>query len=332
MTEIPVDANVIAKIQKLLNLAANNTNPEEAASAASKAQELMTSYNLSNATIERASGIVNGKREELKVQGGFYQYQRDLWEAVARLHFCLYWTQEYATERTKKIIRRGVTYHKGDRVIKKRHALVGRVVNTTAASILAQYLETSVEKMIRERLRDDTRVLWGKWGISYREGAVSDLLARIGEKYEDILDQQEREKTAAKEKTTKAGRPKEGMGTAITLSAYIDAETDANNDFIHGEGWSARQAAERAREAEDYRKRQETYTRWAAAHPEEAAARAEEARKAARRHRGGYGRQSYADSKTRDHSAFYSGRDDAKAIGLDRQTGDGRNTKRIAKS
>lgn len=58
--------------------------------------------------------------------------------------------------------------------------------------------------------------------------------------------------------------------TAVTLTTFIDEETDANLDFIHGEGYSAKKAAERAETARVNASRKRGYNRRAAANPKEA--------------------------------------------------------------
>jgi hypothetical protein len=74
-----------AKIQKLLNLAANNPNEEEeATAAAAMAQKLLTEYNLDASLVETA-GSDDGRREEIKTRGGFYKFERYLWHKVAEL-------------------------------------------------------------------------------------------------------------------------------------------------------------------------------------------------------------------------------------------------------
>ena len=323
MNDLPAPNEVMARIQKLLNLAAKNPSQEEAALAMEKANELMLKWNLSTAAVERSSGVIDGKREELKVQGGFYQYQRSLWESLAELHFCLYWTQEYNAVRDKTIKRRGAVYAKGSSVVRKRHRLVGRIINTTAVRHMAEYLEGSIERALRERLTivegDTTRLdhgnLWSAFGISFREGAVDELMIKISARRHQML----RDEGQRKERQQEQADAGVSNSTALTLSTYIDAETDANNDFLYGEGWSAEQARERAERAAEYERRSREYTEWAAAHPEEAQKREEEARKSRRRQRHSYGRAEREREK--DWRAYGAGRDTGKSISLDPQAG-----------
>jgi hypothetical protein len=73
---------MLPKIEGLLNLAAAAGTPEEAASATAKAQELLTKYNLDTAMLEENGSAASAKREEAKVEGGLYSFQRDLWRAI----------------------------------------------------------------------------------------------------------------------------------------------------------------------------------------------------------------------------------------------------------
>ncbi|HLY75797.1 MAG TPA: DUF2786 domain-containing protein [Planctomycetota bacterium] len=301
MTDLPAPQDVIERIQKLLNLAAKNPSAEEAAAASAKAQELLQKYNLDAALIERHSGK-SDKREDLKLRGGFYEYQQSLWSAVARLNFCIYWTQVYWDDT------RGRKYPDGTRqgVKSKRHRLVGRVVNTTTTKIMATYLEGAIEKLLRERLGGDNTQLFSRWAMSYREGAVARLVEKIGERQRAQLAEER-----AKEKLKTVG---EGMGQALVLSHYINAEYDANIDFVYGEGTSARWASERAEKAAERKRAEAEYTAWAAAHPEEAKKREEAMRKERRsRSRGG------PAPKEIDYNAYRHGQNAAEDISLDQQ-------------
>lgn len=310
-------------IQKLLNLAAKNPNQEEAASALAKANEWMTRYNLDVATIENNTGKKDGRREELKVDGGFYQFQRDLWASVADLNFCLVWTQKYNAEAVRYVDDYtgaksmtpgfGKTRQKVS-VVKSRIALVGRVVNTRTCQAMVSYLQVAVERALEERLgslgKDDMSKT-NNWSMSFRKGCIQGIVEKVQDRREAFLAEQW-------EKERKAARSATGVSTAtgITISAYQDQEKDANMDFIYGEGWSAKQALQRAERAAARAKREAEYTAWAKANPEEAKAKQEALDKEARksRYRGGS-----SPKDNTDYTAFYSGVDASKKISIDPQ-------------
>lgn len=157
MTDEPNMDAILDKIAKLLNLAAKNSNEHEATAAAAKAQELLTTYNLDVAAVERVSGRTSGKREDAKVNGGFYNYQQYLWRTVSRINFCLHWVMTYKDLRDKTITRHGRTYAKGDIVWRKQHRIVGRQVNVATTKAMAAYLEDATHQAWRQQFRTALR-------------------------------------------------------------------------------------------------------------------------------------------------------------------------------
>lgn len=275
MTELSPEAQAAAaKAQKLLKLAAGRTTPEEAASATAKAMELLAAYNLTMAQAEQA-GSDSGKREQARVRGGMYQYQQDLWRAIAELNFCLYWRQRHYLRRTLR--RRAWDGQMESYELdgyEFRHTLVGRVLNVTMTRNMGQYLEEAIERLVKERFPLNSQ-RFERDAVSFREGIASELVCRLRDRRIRVL-QEERERAAK----AAAGNV---TAQALTLGSLAQREREANADFLYGEGWSAKQAAERARQAAAARAAEEAYTKWAAENPEEAAkeeARAEaEARK-----------------------------------------------------
>lgn len=97
--------------------------------------------------------------------------------------------------------------------------------------------------------------------------------------------------------------------TALTLFHYVDAEHDANVDFVWGEGTSRRWAEERAALAARRRGDADAYARWAEANPEDARAADRRRRSSTPREREG----------RYDPSAYWAGFDAAETISLDQQ-------------
>lgn len=318
---------IIEKVEKLLRLANKNPNEAEAAAAAAKAQELLTAYNLDMAMVgEVSSG--NAKREQAKLKGGAYLYQRDLWNSVARLNFCLHWNDTKRSIYPKKRKLWDGTWQKYDWVRWQwHHFIVGRVVNVVATRTMAEYLEGAIERVLRERLADritgivPNTQLFSKWAVSYRSGAAMRVVEKLDERRNEMVAEENRKKA-------EAARAGTSTATALTISSYKDAETDANMDFLYGEGFSAKQAAQRAERARLAREAEEEYTRWAAANPEEA--RAEEAK-----------RRKEAEKRTRkprrekqytgDSGAYWAGYDAAESISIDQQVDRGDRALRIGR-
>lgn len=311
---------IAGKVAKLLNLAAKAGTEEEAAAATAKANELMIKYNLEAAAVEKSG---DAKREEIKTDGGFYAFQRSLWQSVAELNFCLYWTQMYRAEATRYVdIYTGAKSmapgpNKERRkvpVLKYRHRLVGRTVNTRTAIAMGEYLQQVIERIVNESIKADDLDKSGHYANSFRRGVADAIIEKVEDRRSEYLREERKKQQAAAEQ---GGR---GDGTSLSLQVYIDKETDANNDFLYGEGWSAEQARKQQAAAVERKRKLEEYARWAAAHPEEAKAKEEEARKEARKYRG---RSSYRSSSDNiDYSAYYRGKKAGASVSIDPQVRD----------
>lgn len=325
MNELP-DDKVLDRIQKLLNLAADKSNENESANAAAAAQQLLSQYNLDIATVEKAGDVKAGKREEAKVDGGFYTYSRELWAAVAKLNYCMYWTQEYSIFTKSKRVGTGRDrWTTQGHVNKKRHALVGRIVNTRATIAMAQHLEQAIERATLDRLGLRTgTVLSGQtlpaningmrfsnWAVSFRKGAAARVIGQLEDRRQLIVDEAEKQRKADERRAKRAGV---STATGMTIADLTKSEHIANHDFTYGDGSWARIQAQRAENARLRRLEDERYTKWAKEHPEEARAEEEKQRKARRRSGGG---SSPRDNI--DRSAYWSGYDEAATISLDQQ-------------
>lgn len=311
-------ANILSKLGKLLQT--KGTTEAEAESRTAKAMELLAKYNLSMDDVMReADGT--GKRAEEKLKGGFYQFERDLWTAVAELNFCWYlrwWTHERTDKPRKYKVNDPNSYDYdeyryayGSKKV-YQHRIIGRQVNIAGTKAMATYLIQTTQRLTLERLHGDNSQMLSRWAISYKEGIVARVCEKLYDRRRQVLSE-EREKQRAAEKMAMAGASTE---TALSLATHTQREREANYDFVMGEGWSARAAADRAERAMLDRMSQEDYTAWAAANPEKAAARAEEERNARRsRSRGGGASQ----ERQRDWGAFRAGYEAGEKVGIDPQ-------------
>lgn len=316
----PDQEAILDKVQKLLNLAAKNSNEAESTAAAAKAQELLLKHNLSTAALEKTSGG-SGKRMQEEVEGGFYRYQREVWEQVARLNFCRHWVQKKWVAPEERV--RGTRF-------KRRHVLIGRQVNVRTTINMAGYLLAAIERITREvcaEKRIENTV--GNWAMSFREGMAHRITEKLWERRQDLIAAEEKRMREAQARAAAAGV---SSSTELTISSLAQSEADANRDFVRGveEGTTAR---ERAKDAAEARKREEEYTRWAAANPEAAKAKAEQKEKEAeawlKKHRSrGGSRDTRYDHV--DYQAFNAGRKKGDEIGLDPQTSQtNKNARRI---
>lgn len=305
--------SVLVQIQKLSQLASRNPNEHEAASAMAKAQELLERYNLTLSEVQEAQ-VGSGARQKAALEGGFHQYERDLWRDVAHLNFCVYWHERYWNskgERNKYGEVRQWMY---------RHRVVGRRVNVAATQAMAGYLMEVATRLTREHTQGlNTKYSLSNWANSYRRGIVARICRKLRERRNEAL-------RAEEERRAQEARAADGSvstSTALSLAVYVDREYDANLDFIYGEGTAARWAAERARQAAIKRMSEEEYTRWAAANPEEARKHQAEMRRQTRQ------ANSKADTSNIDRSAFWSGYDAGAEVSIDQQVDVGRPAGRI---
>ena len=307
----PAAEAVIGKIQKLLNQANDKgIGAAEKDAFQAKAQALMLQHNLDTATVERNAGTT-GKREQALVEGGFYRWQRELWDDVADVNFCTYWSQVHwvRVEDARRKYRTGGTYVVDIEVRRRRHALIGRTVNVRATEVMARYLEQATARAVDERFPDRRE---DGYTASFREGVAYRLGQRLRARRREILDKERRE-MAARDRAARSGV---STATAITVTSYTRSEKEANIDFRYGEGTSARWAADRAAAAAERQAAEEEYTRWAAAHPDEARAKEEAQRKKDARRDGRASRERFG--KVKD-GTFWQGVDAGEKISLDPQ-------------
>jgi hypothetical protein len=212
---------VISKVEKLLALAGNNTNEAEAQAASEKAMELLAAYNLSMAMV--GDSTKTATRADKKLNGGLYGWQRDLWNAVAKLNFCEY--------RFIRGLTKGSSY---------QHRLVGREENVVSARVMAEYLQQAVERLAQEWSRDlGYRSVFVREAIAYREGMASRLSSRLWDlRYQRIREDRRKQEEQAANATGQ---------NALVLADVIHAEEDLNADYMEGlePGTHARWRAER---------------------------------------------------------------------------------------
>lgn len=207
----PEAEKAIDRVAKLLALAKNNDSEGEASSAMDAAMRILEAYNLDMALVERRSGDTSTrKREDQKTGGGLYKWQRVVWENVATLNFCRY--------ASVKGLRAGSKYE---------NRVIGSNVNVLSTTLMAEYLQTTIERMAATWVRDTYAPGTSRFirhSIAYREGMAD----RIGQRLQSL--RWDREDTAKRERDA---MPR-GDGTSLILVDVIEAERDANDDVLHG--------------------------------------------------------------------------------------------------
>jgi hypothetical protein len=332
---------VTATVQKLLNLAAKNSNEHEAAAATARAMEMLAAYNLDLSTLEQG-GQANGKREDARVRGGMYTYERELWSGIAAINFCMYFPLKRVTY--LKDANGSWIYNRSGSDAKRKiafeHKIIGRTVNTAGTRAMGTYIQGTIERLVQERFPVNSQRFTSE-AVAYREGMAEAVMDKLRKRRR--AQQAEQDEAAERERVARDRAARAGVSTSTTLTIrdVIKSEHEANYDFLHGdgawaekeerarrweEGWEKRQAlaAAAAKEAEA------AHARWAAANPEEAAAeekkRLAKQRAAERRaSRSGGGRwRARAETpaeRRQGSNYFYEGKDRGQSISIDPQAG-----------
>lgn len=241
--------SIIDKVQKLLALAGNNTNENEAAAATEKAMALLEAYNLDMAVIGKTGK--GQQRNDTRLKGGLYGWQRNLWDSVARLNFCNYWFI--------RGLARGSVYE---------HRILGSQANVASTKVMADYLQQAVERAARDyaKLQYPGQSIFIREMIAFREGMSRRLCERLERKRWDTLNEER-----AKAEEARRNQPAGTGGTGLVLASVIQTEEDLNNDYEMG--WEPGTSAARRAEREAKKAAADAILKaWELANPEEAAA------------------------------------------------------------
>lgn len=166
-TDQPIDGSILAKIRKLLALAADKTNEHEAAVAAAHAQRLLLEHNISMAVLEstgqeKAESVGNLRQERAVKSGSGTKWREILAYAVARSGFC-----ELIT---------GLTTGKIS------YIWIGRDTDVQTSIYVFEYLERELERLSQE-------YSVGRWAQAKEEAERQGMKFHA---YEAVLRQQNR--------------------------------------------------------------------------------------------------------------------------------------------
>lgn len=327
--QIANDQDLVDKIGKLLAVAASTKNDAEREAFEARAFSLMEANNLDMAAIEMGNSSAKAaKRSDEKLAGGLYQFQRDIWAAVADLHFCMYWTlRVYDNTKTSRYWARQYggaanvpEWRRGG--FRFQHRLVGRTINITSARIMCEYILGRIEQLVRDRYPNQPNMWFSSEATAFREGIADEVEYKIFKRRQSQLAEADRKKREAEKEAAAKRGSGVSLGTELTLSNVKDNEEAGNYDFLHGDGAWAKKLAREAKWAEERRLAEEEYTKWAQENPEEAKKQEEERRKRARsRNRSswnaGMGRS--AKEKRQESGEYWRGRKEGEKLSIDPQ-------------
>jgi uncharacterized protein DUF2786 len=164
-----MNERILERIQKLLALTeARGATPEEAASAAAKAQSLLFEHNLSMASVERHD-TDKGKTEQfantdflMNATRFSVSWHRTLLGGIASANFC------------KAVFGQGATAH-----------IIGQTSNVEVVAYLYNYLSREIERLATEGLRREGVLEHRRrWKVSFCYGAAMTIRQRLREQKE----------------------------------------------------------------------------------------------------------------------------------------------------
>ena len=157
---------IIERVQKLLKLAGNNTNENEALAALEKAQAILAEHNLTMAEIGELpeAESEDQKRQRFDTETNMPErYNRWIWNAVGKANGCYV-----------------VSCRPNPKAYRTIYTMVGRRVNTIVATQMALYLCQTMKRLCNEAAKAEGRKDF-PWKNAYLVGMASRLCQRIAE-------------------------------------------------------------------------------------------------------------------------------------------------------
>lgn len=167
---------ILERIKKLLNLAGNNPNESEAASAMEKVQALLAEHNLSMSDVKTHDKAEDGFVIDSTLETDSRPWRRQLATMVGELYFCTYFFA-YRKQMTKA---RKCGYIRYD-----VHNFVGARHNVAVVHLMFQYLNDAVDRLARDgatRLSVKERTPYVN---SFRHACANRLCHRIQKRIDD---------------------------------------------------------------------------------------------------------------------------------------------------
>jgi hypothetical protein len=219
------------RVRKLLALAGNNPNEEEAARAAEKAQEILAEHNLSIADIKTDTDVDETPVEDDELITNQQQWRRDLGSIVAEMYFCQYLF----------MILPGY---------KDQHTFIGARHNVEVAKLFFTYLHMAVDRLAIAGAKDRPKDMQSTYRTTFRKACTSRLYRRIqdrinaakrgqivmesGKNLPALLDVYE----ASKKQIMNYVKKEYGMD-AFKVAKRRDVSTKVRDDGAHRDGLKA---------------------------------------------------------------------------------------------
>lgn len=159
---------VILKIQKIMELAGNNPNEHEAASAAEKAQAMLAEYNLTMADIMKAGEQpMSDMCLDASYKTDSYKWRLGIGTAVAQLYFCAYFFRPVERNRPVNNV---------------YHCFAGERHNVAVATLMFRYLVETINRLAREGAKSLPDKERSPYRTTFRQQAALTLRYRLIER------------------------------------------------------------------------------------------------------------------------------------------------------
>lgn len=156
---------IIDRIRKLLALAGNNTNENEALVALEKAHALLAEHNLTLAEVQAKGSEPDAKRVEEKTETNLSErYFRVVWNGAALLNYC------YCISERPSPFKRQTFYY-----------IIGREINTIVATELALYLCQTMKRLMNEECKRA-----GRKDNAFKESFLKGMSGRLWQRMEEM--------------------------------------------------------------------------------------------------------------------------------------------------
>lgn len=219
--QTPIDPKVIARIQKMLNLARDGGATEgEANAAMDAAEKTMAKYNLTMAEVEAGGGNAGegSKRTKQQSKGkAQYEFQQQLMRICAEVNYCVALL---------------VSEWKRGRSMATGFVLIGREANVIATRELYDYLNATTERLAFEYVGCDNAQRLSRKAVSFKKGCAERLGERLLDRHRAAMEEQARE---ARERNAAARHPAStGTSLVVVMKDFAQEERDANEDVRWG--------------------------------------------------------------------------------------------------
>lgn len=177
-------SRIIERIKKLLALAGNNPNEEEALLASAKVQELLAEYNLSMSDV-RGSNNRSDVIRDSDLLTDYSGWVKPLMTSIAKLYFCGYFYESFPSDWIQKN-----NLHQGSRKLFAgghsrtylRHNFIGEGHNIIVCKNVGEYLISAMERQYKKAVKNIPSNQKSSFQFSFFNACAARLCVRLLER------------------------------------------------------------------------------------------------------------------------------------------------------